>query len=137
MITMSKLFRSWPTSRDGLTQPQREAIVDLLNYCSLVDHDIAHSEEVAIDELEHQLDWDHRTDFDYYVNKSIGTVRAAFESRDEPFFLEQVRRTLNSRKSREKAVALCEKLIKSDGRVSAEESATLMAVNETLIGSKH
>ena len=111
---------------------QREAIVDLLNYCSLVDRNIAHSEEIAIDELESQLDWDHKTDFDYYVNKSIGTVRRATESKDEGNFLQEIRKKLDSKKSREMAVALCEKLIKSDGRISAEESATFTAIKAAL-----
>ena len=132
MITLKKWFRAAPTSRDGLTQPQREAIVDLLNYCSLVDRNIADSEDVAIDELESQLDWDHKTDFDYYVNKSIGAVRRAIESKDEPYFLQEIRKKLDSKQSRETAIALCEKLIKADGRVSAEESATFTAIKASL-----
>jgi hypothetical protein len=132
MLSLKTLFRSEPASRDGLTQPQREAIVDLLNYCAFVDHDIADSEEATINELEVQLDWDHKTDFDYYVNKSIGVVRSALESKDEPYFLEQIAARLDSRKSRETAVSLCEKLMKSDDRVPPEESATLAAVKKAL-----
>src|SRR5476651_2425151 len=118
MISLKKWFRSSPTSRDGLTQAQREAILDLLNYCSFVDHDIAHSEEITIDDVEFQLDWDHNTDFDYCVDKSIGVARKAIESKDEAFFLQQLRARLDSKKSREAAVALCEKVIEADGRVS-------------------
>jgi hypothetical protein len=136
MISLKNWFRPGPHSRDGLTQSEREAIVDLLNYCSLVDHDIAHSEEVAIDELEWQLDWDHRTDFDYYVNQSVGLVRRAIESKDDPFFLQQIRKRLESQKSRETAVELCEKLIRSDGRISAEENAALAAIKDVLLGAK-
>jgi uncharacterized tellurite resistance protein B-like protein len=132
MISLKKWFRAGPTSRDGLTQSQREAIVDLLNYCSFVDHDISDSEEVVIDNLETQLDWDHNMDFDYYVDKSIAIVRKAIESKDESFFLQQINLRLESPKSRETAIALCEKLIKADGRATAKESAILSAIKKTL-----
>ena len=132
MISLKKWFRSSPEARDGLTQSQREAIVDLLNYCSFVDHDIADGEETTIDDLETQLDWDHRIDFDYYVNKSIGAVRIAIEAKDESFFLQQIRSRLGTQKSRETAVALSEKLINADGRVTAEESATFAAIKKAL-----
>lgn len=132
MISLKKWFQPGPTSRDGLTQGQREAIVDLLNYCTLADHDISESEELVIDNLETQLDWDHNTDFDYYVDKSISIARKASESKDEDFFLKQIRARLGSPKSRETAIALCEKLIKADGRSTANEGAVLGAIRKAL-----
>jgi uncharacterized tellurite resistance protein B-like protein len=132
MISLRKWFQPGPTSRDGLTQGQREAIVDLLNYVSFADHDISESEELVIDNLENQLDWDHNQDFDYYVDKSISIAREASESKDEDFFLKQIRARLESPKSRETAVALCEKLIKADGRKTANESAVLGAIRKAL-----
>ena len=132
MISLKQWFHSGATSRDGLTQAQREAIVDLLNYCSFVDHHVADSEEATIADLESQLDWDHKIDFDYYENKSIGSVRGAIESKDEAFFLEQIAKRLDSKKSRTTALALCEKLIKSDGRITTEESATFAAIKKAL-----
>ena len=33
-----KLFRKSEAPKDGLTQPQREAVVDLLNYCMYADN---------------------------------------------------------------------------------------------------
>jgi hypothetical protein len=33
-----KLFHKSEAPKDGLTQPQREAIVDLLNYCMYADN---------------------------------------------------------------------------------------------------
>lgn len=132
MISLKHWFRPGPTSRDGLTQGQREAIVDLLNYCTFVDHDISVSEELVIDNLESQLDWDPNQDFDYYVDKSIAFAREASEAKDEDFFLKQVRGRLETPKSRETAVALCEKLIKADGRATPNESAVLVAIRKAL-----
>lgn len=136
MISLKKWFRSTLAPRDGLTQSQREAIVDLLNYCSLVDRNIADSEDITIDELESQLDWDAKTDFNYYVNKSIGSVRRALESKDEPFFVQEIQKKLDSRRSRETAIKLCEKLIRADGRFSAEESATFAAIKAAFAEAK-
>jgi uncharacterized tellurite resistance protein B-like protein len=132
MISLKKWFRIGPTSRDGLTQAQREAIVDLLNYCTYVDHDISDSEEVVIDNLESQLDWDHNMDFDYYVDKSISVARRAIESKDEDFFLQQIRARLETPKSRETAIELAQKLIKADGRATANEGAVLSAIRKAL-----
>jgi len=132
MISLKPWFRPGPTSRDGLTQSQREAIVDLLNYCSYVDRDISESEEIVIDNLENQLDWDHNMDFDYYVDKSISIARKAIESKDEALFLEQIGTRLDSPTSRATAIALCEKLIKADGRATANESAILSSIKKTL-----
>jgi hypothetical protein len=133
MISFKHWFRTEPVSHtDGLTQAQREAIVDLLNYCSFVDRDISDSEEVVIDSLETQLDWDHNQSFDYYVDKSIAAARKALESKDEEFFLLQIKARLSSPKSRETAIALSEKLIKADGRNTANEAAVLAAIRKTL-----
>src|SRR5580698_9340563 len=132
MKSLKSLFRPSPHSRDGLTQPQREALVDLLNYCSLVDHDISLSEETFIDGLGSQLDWDPNTDFDYYIDKSLGTVRRAFESKDEPFFLEQMRARLDSKASRDLATDLTRKLFQSDGKETPARTATLAAIGQAM-----
>jgi hypothetical protein len=133
MISFKHWFRSEPVSHtDGLTQGQREAIVDLLNYCTFVDRDITDSEEVVIDSLETQLDWDHNQSFDYYVDKSIAAARKAIESKDEEFFLQQIKGRLSSAKSRQTAIDLSEKLIKADGRNTANEAAVLAAIRKAL-----
>jgi len=40
-----KLFHKSEAPNDGLTQPQREAIVDLLNYCMYADNLVFLAEE--------------------------------------------------------------------------------------------
>lgn len=134
MISLRQLFFHSSASKAsaGLTQAQREAILDLLNYCSYADREIAHSEEIAIDDLEFQLGWDDKIDFDYSVNRSIGAVRAAIESKDQTGFLQRVRARLDTKQSREIAIKFCAKLIQADGRVTGEENATLAAVKAAL-----
>ena len=135
MLSLKKLFHSLPTPSDGLTQGQREAIVDLLNYCSFVDRDIAASEGELIDDLGHQFHWDATIDFDYYVNKSIGVVRGVLGSVDSRAdFLESISKRLDSKKSKTVALSLSDKLIKSDGRVTAEEKETYQAFRKAIGG---
>lgn len=134
MISIKNFFHPKPAAaKDGLTQSQREAIVDLLNYCSYADRNIAQSEEEMIDGLESKLDWDHNMDFDYYVDKSIGAVRNVIEQKDSaPVFLQNVRQRLDSQKSRETALSLCDKLFKSTGKVTTADSETFKAIAEAL-----
>jgi hypothetical protein len=133
MISLKKLFLPKAAPSDGLTQRQREAIVDLLNYCSFIDRDIVQSESELIDGLERQFHWDVNVDFDYYVNKSVDAVRNVLEKKDSAGeFLEAIRARLNSKKSRAIALGLADKLVKSDGRVAAAESETYQAIRKAL-----
>jgi Cdc6-like AAA superfamily ATPase len=133
MISLKKLFLPKPAPSDGLTQGQREAIVDLLNYCSFIDRDIVQSESELIDDLERQFHWDANVDFDYYVNKSVGAVRKVLEDEDSTGeFLEDIRARLTSKKSRTIALDLADKLVKSDGRVTAGESVVYQAIRKAL-----
>ena len=133
MISFKKVFKSQETPDDGLNQTQREAIVDLLNYCSFVDHSITISENDLVDGLEYQLHWDANTDFDYYENKSVGLVRGVLDNQDAANgFLKGVRAKLDSEKSREIAMGLVDKLIKTDGKVTPEESQAYAAISGLL-----
>ena len=133
MISLKKLFLPKAAPRDGLTPGQREAIVDLLNYCSFIDRDIVQSESELIDDLERQFHWDANVDFDYYVNKSVDAVRNLLENKDSAGeFLEAIRARLSSKKSRAIALGLADKLVKSDGRVTAAESETYQAIRKAL-----
>ena len=133
MISFKSIFKSHETPDDGLNQSQREAIVDLLNYCSFVDHNISISESDLIDGLEYQLHWDANTDFDYYENKSVGLVRGVLDQPESVTeFLKEVRTRLDSPKSREVALGLVDKIIKTDGKVTAEESQAYAAITQIL-----
>jgi hypothetical protein len=133
MISLKKLFLPTAAPSDGLTQGQREAIVDLLNYCSFIDRDIVQSESELIDGLERQFHWDANVDFDYYVNKSVGAVRNVLENADSAGeFLDDIRARLTSKNSRAIALGLADKLVKSDGRVTAAESETYQAIRKAL-----
>ena len=92
-----KLFRKSEAPNDGLTQPQREAIVDLLNYCMYADNLIFLAEDRLITDTVAKFNWDPKIPFDQFDVRSIGNARNARESqvyRDQ--FLASIRDRLGS-----------------------------------------
>jgi hypothetical protein len=135
MPSFKHWFSSTPAAAkdsDGLRQGHREAILDLLNYCSFADRDISSSEETMIEGLETQLNWDPGQNFDYYLDKSIAAAREAVESKDQEYFLQGIRRRLDTAKSRETAVRLCGKLFAADGRDTKADRTVFAAVQAAL-----
>ena len=55
-----KLFRKSEAPNDGLTQPQREAIVDLLNYCMYADNLVLLAEDRLITDTVKKFNWDSK-----------------------------------------------------------------------------
>lgn len=133
MISFKKLFQPHKAPDDDLTQAQREAIVDLLNYCSFLGNKITATEGDLIDSLESQLHWDENTDFDYYENKSVGLVRGVLDTPGAiDNFLKGVRARLDTEKSRAIALGLVEKIVKVSGKTSPEESQAWVAISSLL-----
>ena len=75
-----KLFQKSEAPSDGLTQPQREAIVDLLNYCMYADNLVFLAEDRLIADTVAKFNWDPKIPFDQFDAKSIGHARNAREN---------------------------------------------------------
>src|SRR5436305_15140525 len=74
-----KLFRKSEAPNDGLTQPQREAIVDLLNYCMYADDLVMLAEDRLITDTVGKFNWDPKVPFDQFDVRSIDNARYATE----------------------------------------------------------
>ena len=61
-----KLFHKSEAPNDGLTQPQREAIVDLLNYCMYADNLVMLAEDRLIADTVAKFNWDSKVPFDQF-----------------------------------------------------------------------
>ena len=120
-----KLFRHKPEApNDGLTQPQREAIVDLLNYCMYADNLVMLAEDRLIADTVAKFNWDPKAPFDQFDARSVGNARNARESqvyRDQ--FLDSIRDRLDTPAVKEQALDLCQELFLADGARSDEEDA--------------
>ena len=75
-----KLFHKSEAPKDGLTQPQREAIVDLLNYCMYADNLVMLAEDRLIADTVAKFNWDPKVPFDQFAVRSIDNARNAREN---------------------------------------------------------
>ena len=117
-----KLFHKPEEVKDGLTQPQREAIVDLLNYCMYADNLIMLAEDRLIADTAAKFNWELKTPFDQFDVRSIDNARNARENpgyRDK--FLASIKDRLDTAAVRGKALDLCQELFLADGAQSEEE----------------
>ena len=117
-----KLFYKSEEPRDGLTQPQREAIVDLLNYCMYADDLVMLAEDRLITDTVKKFNWDSKVPFDQFALRSIDNARNARENqgyRDR--FLDSIKDRLDTAAVKGKALDLCQELFVADGARSDEE----------------
>ena len=128
-----KLFHKSEAPKDGLTQPQREAIVDLLNYCMYADDRVFLAEDRLIADTVAKFNWDLKVPFDQFDVRSIDNARNARESqvyRDQ--FLASIRDRLDTSAVKGKALELCQELFLADGARSGEKEAVLQNLKKLL-----
>ena len=128
-----KLFHKSEAPKDGLTQPQREALVDLLNYCMYADNLVMLAEDRLISDTATKFSWDSKTPFDQFDARSTSNARNARESqvyRDK--FLASIRDRLDSAVVKRKALDLVQELFLADGSQSEEEDAVLQNLRQLL-----
>ena len=128
-----KLFQKSEAPNDGLTQPQREAIVDLLNYCMYADNLIMLAEDRLIADTVAKFNWESKVPFDQFAVRSIDNARNASENpgyRDK--FLASIRDRLDTAAVKGQALDLCQELFLADGARSDEEDAVLQNLRELL-----
>ena len=130
---LGKLFGKPEGPRDGLTQPQREAIVDLLNYCMYADNLVMLAEDRLIADTAGKFNWDSKVPFDQFDLRSIDNARNATENqgyRDR--FLASIRDRLDTTAVKGQALDLCQELFLADGARSDEEDAVLQNLRKLL-----
>jgi len=131
---IKKLFhKSDAPQSDGLTQPQREAIVDLLSYCMYADNFVFLAENRFISDTVAKFNWDPKIPFDQFAVRSIANARNATESqvyRDQ--FLASIRDRLDTAAVKGQALDLCKELFLADGAHSDEEEAMLQDLTKLL-----
>jgi hypothetical protein len=130
---LKKLFHKSEAPKDGLTQAQREAIVDLLNYCMYADNLVFLAEDRLIADTVAKFNWDPKIPFDQFDARSVGNARNARESqvyRDQ--FLASISERLGTAEVKRNALGLCQELFIADGARSEEEEAVLQNLRELL-----
>jgi hypothetical protein len=128
-----KLFHKSEAPKDGLTQPQREAIVDLLNYCMYADNLVFLAEDRLIADTVAKFNWDPKVPFDQFDARSVSNARNASESqvyRDQ--FLASIKDRLDTAAVKGQALELCQELFLADGAQSYEEDDALQNLRTLL-----
>jgi len=128
-----ELFHKPEAVKDGLTQPQREAIVDLLNYCMYADNLVMLAEDRLIADTAAKFNWESKTPFDQFDARSTSNARNARDSqvyRDK--FLTSIKDRLGTAAVRGKALDLCQELFLADGAQSEEEEEVLQNLRPLL-----
>ena len=128
-----KLFHKSEAPNDGFTQPQREAIVDLLNYCMYADNLVMLAEDRLIADTAAKFNWDSKVPFDQFEARSIDNARNARESqvyRDK--FLGSISDRLSTDAVKAQALDLCQELFLADGARSDEEDVVLQNLRQLL-----
>ena len=130
---ISKLFHKSEAPKDGLTQPQREAIVDLLNYCTYADDLVFLAENRLITDTVAKFNWDPKIPFDQFDARSISKARDARENRGyRDQFLASIRDRLGSAEVKGQALDLCQELFVADGSRSDEEEDVFQNLRKLL-----
>lgn len=130
---IQKLFGKPETPKDGLTQPQREAIVDLLNYCMYADNLVMLAEDRLISDTVRKFNWDSKVPFDQFALRSIDKARNARESQvHREKFLGSIKDRLTTDAVKAQALDLCQELFLADGSRSDEEEDVLRNLRELL-----
>src|SRR5215472_214585 len=130
---IKKLFHKSEGPRDGLTQPQREAIVDLLNYCMYADNFVFLAEDRFITDTVAKFNWDSKVPFDQFVLRSTDNARNARESQVyREKFLASIRDRLATAAVKGKALDLCQELFVADGSRSQEEDDVFQNLRQLL-----
>src|SRR5262245_7199950 len=129
-----KLFRKSGEPEDGLTQPQREAMVDLLNYCMYADNLIMLAEDRLITDTVAKFSWDPKAvPFDQFDARSIDKARNARENQG---YKDKFMTSIGDRRSTDavkaQALDLCQELFLADGARSDEEDAVLQNLRTLL-----
>ena len=128
-----KLFNRAPASPDGLTQAQREAMVDVLFYCMYADNSLALKEEKILADTVGQFSWDPRVSYDLYAARSIANARAVKETpaAREDFFAAVAQR-LGTPAVKQRTLGLCREIFQADGDFSGSEQDLFRELTKSL-----
>jgi hypothetical protein len=130
--SVAPFFQTKTVVKDGLTQPQREAIADLLHFCMYADNHIALAETQVINDVVGTFAWDKNISFESFEVRSIAAARAAKETPDaRQMFLDSIKERLPTSRSRGLALDACKKLFVADG-MNEKDAALLSRISSLL-----
>ena len=116
---------------DGLTQSQREAMIDLLLLATYSDDFVDVNEDRVLERVTERFNWKSDVSIDEYISASAiksKEVRASEASED--FFISDIGLRLNKKKYKYQALRLCNTLLYSDADLRGTEVKFLKSVTK-------
>ncbi|HUG09478.1 MAG TPA: hypothetical protein VMM36_00605 [Opitutaceae bacterium] len=123
------LFSSTASPADGLAQSQREAIIDLLNFCMCADAKLLVDEVITIDDEVQRLSWDPAVDFWKFATQSREHAIAAVATPEtRQTALVSISNRLQTVEAKTNAIGLCQKVFHADGDFAPVERAVFLEI---------
>jgi uncharacterized tellurite resistance protein B-like protein len=126
---LRRLFSTTASPSDGLAQPQREAIIGLLNFCMCADEKLLVDEMITIDDEVQALSWDPAVDFWAFATQSrerAKTAVATLETRQTA--LDSISNRLQTAEAKTNAIGLCQKVFHADGEFAQVEQTVFLEI---------
>lgn len=115
------------------SQPQREALIDLLVWTMFADRHVALPEQAFIAEQADGLPWDTTRPVELYIDKAVHRTRQVLgDEEGEAAYLDQIAARLADPELKRAALSACEELIGVDGDRAPAELAHLERVRVKL-----
>jgi hypothetical protein len=112
-----------------VSQPQREALIDLLLWTMYVDKRLALPEGERIDQVPEELSWEAVTPFPQYLNARVARVREVLsDAQQDEALMDEIYARLGTDAMRRRAFDACADLAQVDGQVADEEARFLERV---------
>jgi uncharacterized tellurite resistance protein B-like protein len=129
----ARLFVPATPIHDGLSQSQREGIVDLLHFCMCADDQVRRVEERLIAQEVDRFGWDGPIPYEAYAHDSLQRARAALPSFNRrAAFIADVDARLETPALKNRALALCRRLFLVDGEYPDAEQVVFREVRDVL-----
>jgi tellurite resistance protein len=126
---LRRLFSSTASPADGLTQPKREAIVDLLNFCMCADEKLLLDEMITIDDEIQGFSWDPAVDFMTFATQSRERAMVAVATPEtRQTALASISDRLQTTEAKTNALDLCQKVFHSDGEYAPVERSVFQEI---------
>ena len=124
-----RLFSSNAPSTDGFSQTQREAIVDLLNFCMCADSALLPEEREAIATELKSYHWDPAVDIEKFAAESRTRAAAAVKNPgNRVSLLKSIAGRLVTTEAKTHALALCPQVFMADGESAPEEHEIFLEI---------
>jgi hypothetical protein len=124
---------SAPVATDGLQQPQREAIVDLLNFCRLADDKLVVVEEETGAAVEAELHWEsHQPLVSYAADSLARSERVLHDEKLRREFIQDVAERLNTTELKSRAIGICLDMFKADGEFAPQERDIFVEIRRAM-----